>query len=48
MLPGRQDDPHRRCPDITRAKTLLGWSPQVSLDEGLERTLASFRQDLAK
>ena len=48
MLPGRQDDPHRRCPDITRAMTLLGWSPQVSLDEGLERTLVSFRQDLAK
>lgn len=48
MLPGRQDDPHRRCPDITRAKTLLGWSPQVSLEAGLTQTLESFRKDLAK
>jgi dTDP-glucose 4,6-dehydratase len=34
-----QDDPVRRRPDITRARTLLGWEPRVSLREGLERTL---------
>ena len=36
------DDPTRRCPDITKAKTLLGWSPQVMLREGLEKTVAYF------
>ena len=36
------DDPNRRCPDITRAKTILGWEPKVSLDEGLEKTIAYF------
>jgi len=30
-----QDDPHRRRPDITKAKELLGWEPKVSLEEGL-------------
>ena len=30
-----QDDPRQRRPDITRARTLLGWEPQVSLEEGL-------------
>lgn len=33
------DDPEIRCPDITRARERLGWSPQVSLEEGLERTI---------
>ncbi|HXX40605.1 MAG TPA: NAD-dependent epimerase/dehydratase family protein [bacterium] len=37
-----QDDPVRRRPDITRAKTLLGWEPHVSLEEGLKRTLEWF------
>lgn len=37
-----QDDPTRRKPDITRAKQLLGWSPKVSLVEGLERSLQYF------
>jgi UDP-glucuronate decarboxylase len=32
----------RRCPDITRAETQLGWSPAVKLREGLERTIAYF------
>ena len=35
-LPG--DDPTRRCPDISAAKRLLGWTPQVSLTEGLTKT----------
>ena len=34
------EDPQRRRPDITRARTVLGWQPQVGLREGLERTLA--------
>ena len=38
------DDPKVRQPDITRARTLLGWEPKVPLDEGLPRTLAYFRQ----
>jgi dTDP-glucose 4,6-dehydratase len=44
FLPGRQDDPKRRCPDITRAKTLLGWEPKVDLEEGLKRTLEYFKK----
>ena len=35
------DDPQVRQPDITRARQLLGWEPEVELDEGLRRTLAS-------
>jgi len=37
------DDPRVRQPDITRARTLLGWEPRVSLEEGLARTLEYFR-----
>ena len=37
------DDPKVRQPDITRARTLLGWEPKVSLEEGLVKTLAYFR-----
>jgi dTDP-glucose 4,6-dehydratase len=37
------DDPHVRRPDITRARTILGWEPQVALDEGLAATIAYFR-----
>lgn len=37
-----QDDPTRRRPDITRAHTLLGWSPKISLREGLNRSLEYF------
>lgn len=36
-------DPERRCPDITLAKNLLGWEPQVSLSDGLDSTIAYFR-----
>jgi dTDP-glucose 4,6-dehydratase len=38
-----EDDPQRRRPDIAKARRLLGWEPQVTLDEGLERTIAYFR-----
>jgi dTDP-glucose 4,6-dehydratase len=42
-----QDDPKQRCPDITKARRILGWEPQVSLAEGLEKTLAYFRAQFA-
>jgi dTDP-glucose 4,6-dehydratase len=38
-----QDDPKQRRPDITRARTLLQWEPQVPLAEGLKKTIAYFR-----
>jgi dTDP-glucose 4,6-dehydratase len=41
-----EDDPKVRQPDITRARTLLGWEPKVSLDEGLTKTLAYFRSNV--
>jgi dTDP-glucose 4,6-dehydratase len=37
------DDPRQRRPDITKARTLLGWEPKVPLDTGLEATIAYFR-----
>jgi len=40
------DDPQVRCPDIRRAKELLGWEPKVGLDEGLKRTIEYFRKKL--
>lgn len=40
------DDPMQRRPDITRAKELLGWEPQVDLREGLMRTIDWFRRNL--
>jgi len=38
------DDPSRRCPDIAKARRVLGWEPHVPLAEGLEKTIAWFRQ----
>jgi dTDP-glucose 4,6-dehydratase len=38
------DDPKVRQPDITRARTLLGWEPKVSLEEGLTKTIEYFRK----
>ncbi len=40
------DDPRRRCPDISKAKKLLGWSPTISLEEGLKKTIADFKTRL--
>jgi UDP-glucuronate decarboxylase len=37
------DDPMQRCPDITRAREWLDWTPEVGLDEGLRRTIDYFR-----
>jgi UDP-glucuronate decarboxylase len=42
-----EDDPRRRRPDISRAIELLGWRPQISLEEGLGKTIAWFEQQRA-
>lgn len=39
-----EDDPQVRQPDITRAKEVLGWTPNVSLEEGLKKTIEYFKQ----
>jgi len=39
-----QDDPKQRCPDISKAKRLLGWEPKVDLESGLKLSLEYFRQ----
>jgi UDP-glucuronate decarboxylase len=41
-----EDDPRRRCPDISRALALLNWSPEVTLEDGLAITVADFRARL--
>lgn len=41
------NDPQRRCPDITRARTLLGWEPKIDLEAGLTRTIAYFKEKMA-
>jgi dTDP-glucose 4,6-dehydratase len=38
-----QDDPKTRRPDITRSQTLLGWQPQMTLEDGLQQTIAWFK-----
>lgn len=43
-----QDDPKQRCPDITRAKTLLGWAPKVKLSQGLHLSIPWFAENLGK
>ena len=40
------DDPTRRCPDIAKARTLLGWEPHVQLREGLQKSLNYFKSKL--
>lgn len=39
------DNPNRRCPDLTKARTELGYEPRVGLEEGLARTLRSLLPD---
>ncbi len=39
-----QDDPQQRCPDITKARTLLGWEPGIDLESGLRRSLDYFKE----
>ncbi|WP_235502980.1 MULTISPECIES: UDP-glucuronic acid decarboxylase family protein [unclassified Kitasatospora] len=43
FVPLPADDPRRRCPDITLARTELGWEPRTDLADGLRRTLAWVR-----
>ncbi|MBE9041264.1 SDR family oxidoreductase [Oscillatoriales cyanobacterium LEGE 11467] len=42
-----KDDPRRRQPDITKAKTWLGWEPTIALEEGLKLTIDDFRDRLS-
>ena len=42
-----QDDPKQRQPDITKAKTYLGWEPKIALEEGLKLTIEDFKSRLA-
>jgi UDP-glucuronate decarboxylase len=43
-----QDDPRQRCPDITKAREILHWSPKVALEQGLQRTIAYFEDVLSQ
>jgi dTDP-glucose 4,6-dehydratase len=43
-----QDDPKQRCPDITKARKLLGWEPKIDLETGLRRSLDYFQKALAE
>ena len=39
-----QDDPKQRCPDISKARQLLGWEPKIDLETGLKRSIAYFKE----
>jgi len=43
-----ENDPKQRKPDLTRARTILGWAPKVSLEQGLRPTIAYFREELGR
>jgi len=43
-----QDDPKQRCPDIAKARTLLGWEPKIDLETGLRMSLDYFKKAVAK
>jgi len=46
--PAVEDDPKRRRPDITTAKKVLGWSPTVSFERGLAKTIEYFQKELSR
>jgi nucleoside-diphosphate-sugar epimerase len=45
-MPLPQDDPKQRQPDISRATSLLGWTPTIPLAEGLQKTVSYFEKTL--
>jgi len=47
-LPLPSDDPTRRRPDITRARTVLGWEPKIDRRDGLQRTIADFKRRIMR
>ena len=47
-VPLPQDDPKQRCPDISKAQSLLGWGPTVNLQFGLQKTVEYYRAELAR
>lgn len=47
-IPRPPDDPNHRRPDITLARQLLGWEPNIGLAEGLKRTIAWFTTSLPR
>jgi dTDP-glucose 4,6-dehydratase len=47
LQPLPQDDPKRRCPDISKAKRILKWEPKIELEEGLRLTLEFFKKEFA-
>ncbi|MGB9729927.1 MAG: UDP-glucuronic acid decarboxylase family protein [Thermoprotei archaeon] len=46
FLPSRPDDPRRRAADISKARRLLNWEPKVALDQGLEKTIKWFKENI--
>ena len=48
FVPLPEEDPKQRCPDITLAQRHLGWSPEVTLEDGLKETIAYFRRELGQ
>jgi dTDP-glucose 4,6-dehydratase len=46
FLPAREDDPVRRCPELKAADLLLDWRPETPLSEGLDKTVAWFKERL--
>ena len=46
LNPLPQDDPTRRCPDISKARTLLGWEPKFDLRQGLQKSIGYFRESI--
>jgi UDP-glucuronate decarboxylase len=47
-LPLPLDDPRQRCPDISKANSLLGWKPKIELMEGIQRTTEYFTSIMRK
>jgi len=45
-LDARADDPRKRCPDITKARSTLGWEPKIDFESGLARTIEYFKTEL--